>query len=271
MQAAKNSSFPAQPVWRAKKPLWPAVLAAFALPIFTWYAWYPLAGYSEWTVRAAVFLNLAAGAVLLVAYRFPVKAVGLGLAHLGQAVFRLGLVYGLILLLGIAANGLFEAGLPLLRNSYRLDGFLEGWLLTGLGEELLFAGVLFSLVAGRLSSRKGWAAVLVVALLFALWHLPGYLAQGRTGMDLAGRLAINLASWGFFGAVYVLSGNLWLAAFTHGSTDYALTPMIVDNPLVGLLFMGMLMWLSWIASSGRFPNWLRRFNKNTFNHTLLVL
>ena len=49
---------------------------------------------------------------------------------------------------------------------------MSSWVLTAFGEELLFAGVIFT-----------------------LWHLPGYIVVGHAGGALYGRLGRNLASW----------------------------------------------------------------------------
>ena len=110
---------------------------------------------------------------------------------------------------------------------------MDNWGLTAFGEELLFAGVICTLTV-RLFGREGrrrrrWAAVPLVAVLFALWHLPGYLAIGHAGGALVGRLGLNLASWLVFG------------------TDYGVTPLITNEPVFGLVFMAMLIAGAWLT------------------------
>jgi membrane protease YdiL (CAAX protease family) len=228
-----------------------AALAAFIPPLVTWYLLYPLAEYNNLTLNIALALTPLVAVGIIIVLRLRPFSLGLSLGRLARAGLLITLGYGLVVLLGFLVNNLTVTQLPLLRSSYSLGAWVNGWLLTGLGEELLFSGVLFSLLAARLPRRR-WLAVLGVAVLFALWHLPGYLAQGRLGGDLAGRLALNAVSWLFFGTVYALSGNLWLAAFTHASTDYALVPLVTSSPLLGLVFMFFIVFASWALRQGRF-------------------
>lgn len=234
---------------RTKKTGWlfslTVLLVTFAIPIFTWYVLYRTAGYNPWTLRIALLMTLAAGAGFLVYMRPSLSSIGLSLRRLFQAGVLVALANGLILVIGFAMNSLFDSGLTLLRSGYSHDAFFENWVLTAFGEELLFCGVLFTLAAARLPGRKRWLAVLVVALLFALWHLPGYIAQGRVVGDVLGRMGLNFSSWLFFGTIYALSGNLWLAAFTHASTDYGISPLVTDEPLMGLVFMTFLVFGAW--------------------------
>jgi membrane protease YdiL (CAAX protease family) len=224
------------------------LLVTFAIPIFTWFILYRNAGYNPWTLRIALLMTMAAGAGFLVYMRQSLSSIGLSLRQLFQAGVLVALAYGLILLTGFVMNSLFDSGLTLLRSGYSHDAFFENWVLTAFGEELLFCGVIFTLAAARLPGRKRWLAVLVVALLFALWHMPGYLAQGRAVGDMAGRMGLNFTSWLFFGTIYALSGNLWLAPFTHASTDYGISPMITNEPVIGLVFMVFLVFAAWVVN-----------------------
>jgi membrane protease YdiL (CAAX protease family) len=225
-----------------------ALFVTFAIPIFTWYVLYRTAGYNLWTLRIALLVPPMVGALFLVYMRQSLTSIGLTLRHMLQAVILSALAYGLILAVGFAMNSLFDSGLTLLRSGYSHDAFFENWVLTAFGEELLFCGVLLALAAARLPGRKRWMAVVLVALLFALWHMPGYLAQGRAVGDMAGRMGLNFASWLFFGTIYALSGNLWLSAFTHASTDYGISPLVTEEPMFGLAFMVFLVAASWAVS-----------------------
>jgi membrane protease YdiL (CAAX protease family) len=222
-----------------------ALVIAFAIPLFNWFVLYPVAGYSTGTIRTALSLTLISAAVFITAGRIGWRRLGLAPAQLVQAIVLIGLAYGLILLVGWGMNAGMGANLRLFRDTYSLPGLFENWLLAGLGEELLFCGVIFTLMADKLPGRKRWLAVVLVALLFALWHLPGYIAQAQPVGRIMGRMALNAVSWGIFGTVYVLSGNLWLAAFTHASTDYGLSPMVTEAPLVGLIFMAFVIFAAW--------------------------
>ncbi|MFW5987946.1 MAG: type II CAAX prenyl endopeptidase Rce1 family protein, partial [bacterium] len=129
-----------------------------------------------------------------------------------------------------------------LRESYDLYYFLDNWILTGLGEELLFAGLIFNLLLRKGKIQKTWLVVMIISFLFAIWHLPKHLAimlnSGNVSFGFLFRLLMNVLSWNIFGWLYVKSKkNLWLVAFAHASTDYPLLPMIVKIPVMGIVFM----------------------------------
>jgi hypothetical protein len=48
-----------------------------------------------------------------------------------------------------------------------------------------------------------------------------------------------------FGSIYLLSGNLWLVVVAHASTDYGPSPHVTAEPLLGLLFMSVLVAGAW--------------------------
>lgn len=228
-----------------------AYLGALALQVLIWFVFYRIAGYSNVTMNIACALTLALGVVAAAWLQLSPRKIGLGPNKLLQALAVAAVVHLILVLASLAINA-FGADLRVFRQSYSLTALASNWVLTAFGEELVFAGVIFSVLAGR--SRRRWAWVPVVALLFALWHFPGYLAIGlRTGglsARVLGDLAINMSSWLFFGAIYVLSGNLWLVVITHASTDYGLLPVITQNPLIGLVFMLLLLLGGWLATRG---------------------
>ncbi|HCF90184.1 MAG TPA: hypothetical protein DER41_09555, partial [Firmicutes bacterium] len=53
-------------------------------------------------------------------------------------------------------------------------------------------------------------------------------------------------SWIILGTIYAFSGNLWLVAAAHGSMDYPLLPRITQQPIFGLIFMGLLILGAWL-------------------------
>jgi hypothetical protein len=79
--------------------------------------------------------------------------------------------------------------------------------------------------------------------------LPGYVAialkMGNSVGSIFFDILLNFISWVLFGSIYLLSGNLWLTAFAHASTDYALLPAVMQSPILGLLFMGLVVTLAW--------------------------
>jgi hypothetical protein len=217
-----------------------AFAVAFSIPVFVWFWLYPTFGYGPDTLLVAQVLVLAAAALLAATTGVRSGDLGLGLRPLRDAAVIGALAYAVILLVAAGANAAFDTSFGLFRSRYEAGGFLDNWLLTALPESLLFAGVLYPLLRARLRSRRPWPVVCLVAAAFALWHLPGYLAIGYGAGAVAGRLALNLASWLIFGTVYALSGNLWLVVVAHAATDYGLSPLVTTEPMFGLLFMTLL-------------------------------
>lgn len=217
-----------------------AVLAALAMQVLTWFVWYPLAGYNDTTLLIAQLAFLALGIVLFLAFKMRWQGIGLGRREFFEAVLKILLAYAAVLLIVVILKAA-GSEINLFRQQYNLYAFVNNWLLTGVGEELVFAGVLFNLISISAQSRRRWSAVLLTAMFFALWHLPGYLAVGikmdSLNAGIAVDLLLNMISWGFFGTIYLFSGNLWLTAFAHASTDYALLPAVVNSPVIGLVFM----------------------------------
>ncbi len=233
---------------KARLNAWITLLAAIAVQALTWFMLYPLAGYNDLTLTIAQVAFLLLGAGLLFAFRLDPRSIGLGGSAFLRGLGGIALAYLLLLGVLLVSNAL-GAQLSLFRPEYRLDAIFNNWLLTGLGEELVFAGLLFNLIDRARDHRRRWAAVLLTAAGFALWHLPGYLAvglrMGTLGPGLAFDLLLNMVSWCFFGSIYLLSGSLWLTAFAHASTDYALLPAIIHSPLLGLLFMLFNVLIAW--------------------------
>jgi membrane protease YdiL (CAAX protease family) len=114
---------------------------------------------------------------------------------------------------------------PLFRPCTLLD-LLVISLLAGLGEELLFRGLLQDLFAEHLET---WAAVLLAGVLFGLLHpiTPVYAV-------LASFMGIYL------GFVYLAAGNLLAAIVAHGFYDFvalvylAHVPAQSDSPTVSV-------------------------------------
>jgi len=233
-----------------------AIAAAVLYQVLVWFAWYPLAGYDDTTLLVAQIGFAALAIVLLLSLRLHTEHLGLGGFDLLLALAGIALAYGLLLAAVLIANAL-GGQLQVFRPSYHPYAILDNWLLTGLGEELFFAGVLFNLVRKRV--RRPWLGVLLTAAAFALWHLPGYLAvglhTGQLGAGILFDLMLNLLSWGFFGAIYLFSGNLWLTALAHASTDYGLLPAITNVPALGLLFMSMVVAVAWwLGRRSKYPH-----------------
>lgn len=218
------------------------MLAALIVQVGTWFVLYPRAGYNKYTLLIAQAVFLALGIGLMFIFRIEWRRIGVGGGELIKAVGGMLISYGLLLVILLIQKAL-NVPVALFREQYQLYSFVDNWVLTGFGEELVFAGILFNLIKHSLKQRKPWIAILLTASMFALWHLPAYLAiglrTGNLGSHLFFDLLLNMISWGFFGMIYYLSGNLWFTSFAHASTDFALLPAITTSPLIGLVFMGI--------------------------------
>ena len=225
---------------------------AIFIQILTWFVLYPLAGYNNFTLNIALGTMFGFGIILMIVFKLGWKRIGLGVQEFKIAFIGF-LVASLIIFLLLLLARNFGGEQTLFRTNYRMDAFLSNWLLTAFGEELFFAGVLFTLVSCEFDQKKRWQAVMIVAGLFAFWHLPGYLAigfkMGNLNFGIFLDLLLRFISWLFFGFMYLFSGNLWLVVFAHASTDYAILPAVVNQPLFGVFFMGLLLGYAWIIKS----------------------
>ncbi|EMA05566.1 putative protease [Haloarcula vallismortis ATCC 29715] len=106
-----------------------------------------------------------------------------------------------------------------------LAALFSSLLFTAIPEEFLFRTYLqqrFTRLVGETTPRAVLSGIGIVAVLFALFHLPRWFLASGHGVNsaLAGRL-IGLTLMGLaYGSVYVLSGNLWLVALFHASMNH---------------------------------------------------
>ena len=222
-----------------------AVAVALAIPVATWYLLYRWAGFGTTTRVMAHLAFFVAALALAAVFRIPARSFGLTARDAAWAVGVGALAYGVVMGGAAAFNAVIGTEFTVVRSRYDPIAFLDTWVLTALGEELLFAGVVFTLVAAALPRDKRWWAVPITALAFAAMHLPGYLAVGHATGAILGRLALNAVSWGIFGTIYLLSGNLWLVVVAHAATDLGLTPLVTNEPVWGLVFMALLVAGAW--------------------------
>ncbi len=94
-----------------------------------------------------------------------------------------------------------------------------------IGEETLFRGYLLT---GLRAAWGKWTALIVMTVVFGLFHLPAYFEDGMDSAALT--LAIVLASlFGLlFGLVYLRTGTLWLPASLHFAWNF------IENDLLNL-------------------------------------
>lgn len=112
-----------------------------------------------------------------------------------------------------------------------LAALFSSLLFTAIPEELLFRTYLQQKVtrlAGGTTRRAVLSGIALVAVLFALFHLPRWFLASGHGVSsaLAARL-FGLTLMGLaYGSVYALTGNLWLVALFHASMNHP--PVIVS-------------------------------------------
>lgn len=155
--------------------------------------------------------------------------------------------------LGLAAGALlFSAivGALWLLGSYAIVGTNPEahWLLAaltvglgaGIGEEIMFRGVLYRLVEEGLGT---WAALLVSALFFGAVHL------NNPGATLWAGLAIAIEAGILFGLLYLVTRSLWICMGLHAAWNF-MQGTVYGIPVSGTKADG------WLVSTRSGPDWL---------------
>lgn len=84
---------------------------------------------------------------------------------------------------------------------------LQGYLLSNMGEELIFRGYLLIVLERRFGLR---IALLIVAIFFGLFHLPGL-----SGMTALKMVFTTAACSYLFAAAFLVTGTIWSAIGVH--------------------------------------------------------
>lgn len=231
----------------------PVVLASAV-----WFVWYPIVGYGTASRVAAQLAFFFVAALLMAPLRLRWRDVGLGPRRLVWAIVAALVAFGAVMSSAWLANAVVGTEYTVLRPSYRVWPFADAFLLTALGEELLFAGVTYRVLRRVLGQMKPIWSVALTAVAFAAMHVPGYLAMEYSTTQVLGRIGLNFVSWLVFGGVYATSGNLWSAVVTHAATDHGLTPLITSEPLFGLAFMAAMVAMSLLERRSRRSDARRR-------------
>ncbi len=192
-----------------------AVLFLPAIPAYLW-MWPNVSGAGRWIAESLANIY-AMGVVLFVGLRrWNLDQLGLN----GKGFF-FSLACGLVLIAGRTLTVLsVDWGIAAPRfGFFRFMGeIVFDFLLVGLGQELLFRGLLYRAFADWRGA--GWAIV-GTSLAFGLWHVFG---QG----PLIG------AATAFYGLVFALirwrAGGIWGLVCVHGLMDYA-TALILPGEI----------------------------------------
>jgi len=178
----------------------------------------------------AVVVPLTALLVLAWAWRSrtPWRDIGLAAPRSWLAAIVAGLAFGIAFKLVMKALVMPLLGAPPVNAAFHYlagnGGALPGALYmivigAGFGEEIFFRGYLFERLGRLLGPGTGAKAAIVGAtsILFGLDHLAG---QGIPGAQQA--FIVGLV----FGAVYAVTGRLWLPIFAHIGFDLAALAII---------------------------------------------
>ncbi|GIH21505.1 CPBP family intramembrane glutamic endopeptidase [Rugosimonospora africana] len=159
---------------------------------------------------AVLAVSVYAWAVRWAEHRAPVEVavkgattrVGLGVL-IGVAWFA-AVIGNIAFLGGYRVHGFGSAGSPI-----GLFGFMAAAAVT---EELMFRGVLFRLIEGRLGT---WIALVLTAVLFGLWH------SINPDATVWGAVAIAIEAGGTLAAAYAATRKLWLPIGLHFGWNFA--------------------------------------------------
>jgi membrane protease YdiL (CAAX protease family) len=176
-------------------------------------------GAVDWNTPLTLVLGLGTAVLLLLAYRWIVRrterrtpaevALSGAPAKVGRGVL-IGVGMFAAVIATIAALGGYEvAGWGSVTGAVALFGFTAAAVVT---EELLFRGILFRIVEGRLGTGL---ALALTASLFGLSHLFNPHAT------VWSTIAIAIQAGGMLGAAYAATRNLWVPIGLHFGWNFA--------------------------------------------------
>ncbi|MFB6720401.1 lysostaphin resistance A-like protein [Kribbella sp. NPDC056345] len=174
---------------------------------------------ANWNTPLALLIGFGTAIAALFGYRWVVRrterrdVTEAAWSGAAAAVGR-GLLIGLGMFVAVIANiallgGYHVAGWGSVSGALALFGFTAA---TAVTEELMYRGVLFRIIEGRLGT---WAALGLTAALFGLSHLL------NANATLWGALAIAVEAGGMLGAAYVATRNLWVPIGIHFAWNFA--------------------------------------------------
>jgi hypothetical protein len=142
----------------------------------------------------------------------------------------IGLVFGSTFKLLMKAIVMPLVGAPVINQTYHylagnralLPAAIAAMLVAGFGEETVFRGYLFERLGKLLGSSAGAkvAIVVITTVLFGLAHYPD---QGWPGVEQA--LGTGLV----FGAIFAMTGRLWMLMCAHAAFDLTALAIIYWN------------------------------------------
>lgn len=107
-------------------------------------------------------------------------------------------------------------------NFVTMLDFLSAWVFVGFAEELAFRGYLHNKLVAF--ANKKWLGIILAAILFGLWHIPGSMVMRGTSFfeALPGALFLGLFSLIFLNLPYEWTGLLPFISLFHAWSDFPL-------------------------------------------------
>lgn len=177
-----------------------------------------------WTIPISALLVLGWAA----ASRTPLAALGLAWDRRALVLIAVGLALGVMLKLAMkalvmplfGADPVNHAYHALAHNSAALPGAVFSMIVAaGFGEELSFRGFAFERL-GRLLGTHPAAKALAVLFTSAWFAWAHYAGQGIAGVQQAAVTGL------VFGALYAITGRLWLTIAAHAAFDLTALALI---------------------------------------------
>ncbi|MEV8373098.1 CPBP family intramembrane glutamic endopeptidase [Kribbella sp. NPDC056861] len=174
---------------------------------------------AQWNVPLTLVLGMATAVLSLLAYAWIVRRterrtpVEVALAGAGRGIGR-GVLIGVGMFAVVIANIAFLGGYEVVgwgsaAGALALFGFMAAAAVT---EELIFRGILFRIVEGRIGS---WGALALTSLLFGAMHLLNPHAT------LWSSLAIAIEAGAMLAAAYAATRTLWVPIGLHFGWNFA--------------------------------------------------
>ena len=139
---------------------------------------------------------------------------------------------------GITFENIMESPATLLFFPFM---FVLMMLMAGTTEEIFFRGIVQRNIYN--ATRSQAIAVIISALIFALFHLPfAYFfwdhTQGNLLLSLAGVMTEQFTTGLFLGIVFIRSSNLWTAIILHSliNSVWATATFFTDTPILNISF-----------------------------------
>ena len=170
----------------------------------------------------------------------PVEDVGLGRRTWVEGLVLFAAWWAVVTLVDVIGSGvaslLGHSLSPMEPLPWSVETGLDwakAWIAVGFGEEIAFRGYLHNKLVKVLERR--WQGILLAALLFGLWHIPGsVLLRGNTiGGLLAGAAFFGLLSLLVLNLPYEWTGLLPFVALFHGWNDFPLVATMRRPTVVG--------------------------------------